>query len=76
MPAKRVQIVVDEDFLKDIDKAASKLHLSRSAFMTMCCAYTMLMPSGITKVKDKVKLKEHFEKYANSVIFAEKQGKE
>ncbi len=76
MPAKRVQIVVDENFLKDIDKAASKLQLSRSAFMSMCCAYTMLMPSGILKVKDKQRLREHFENYANSVIFAEKQGKE
>lgn len=71
MKAKKIQIVVDEDFLKDIDNYAKKMQLSRSAFMNMCCAYTMLMPSGVLNFKGKKGLLKHFEEYAQSIYEVE-----
>lgn len=35
----RVNISVDVDFLKEIDKAAARWHLSRSAYISACCSY-------------------------------------
>lgn len=50
----RVNVNIDDDFLKEIDKSAKKLHLSRSAFICLSCSVCMAMPFGMSTLGTKV----------------------
>lgn len=64
MPAKRINIIVDSEFLEKFDEFASKMQLSRSSCFSMCGAYTMLMPNGVTSCKDRIEMVKYLKKYA------------
>jgi hypothetical protein len=64
MSAKRINIIVDNDFLEKIDDFAEKMQLSRSSCMSMCCAFTMLMPNGVYTLKDRKELVKYLHKYS------------
>lgn len=50
----RVNVNIDDDFLKEIDESAKKLHLSRSAFICLSCSICMAMPFGMSTLSTKV----------------------
>lgn len=52
----RVNVNIDDDFLKEIDESAKKLHLSRSAFICFCCSVCMAMPLGMSSLNTKVNI--------------------
>lgn len=49
----RVNVNIDDDFLKEIDESAKKLHLSRSAFICLSCSVCMAMPFGMSTLNTK-----------------------
>ncbi len=64
MASKRIQIIIDSEFLEKFDEFAGKMQLSRSACISMCCAVTMLMPNGVSTLKDKKELRKWLKEYA------------
>ena len=64
MASKRIQIIIDDEFLERFDKFADRMQLSRSACISMCCAVTMLMPNGACTLKDRKELSKWLKEYA------------